>query len=71
MEKTKMPHWMELSELNVQMKDANELIWSLAHLLEKAELSAEAYFPPVFAAYQYMDRLLQDMEHIVDAMPHE
>ena len=71
MEKTKIPHWMELSELNVQMKDANELILSLAQLLEKSELSADAYFSPVFAAYQYMYRLLEDMEHIVDAMPHE
>ena len=68
MERTKMPHWMELSELNVQMKDANELIWSLANLLEKSELSADAYFPPALAAYNYMYRLLEDMEHIVDAM---
>ena len=68
MEKTKMPHWMELSELNVQMKDANELILSLAQLLEKSELSADAFSPPALAAYNYMYRLLEDMEHIVDAM---
>lgn len=71
MERTKMPHWMELSELNLQMKDANELIWSLAHLLEKSEFGADAYSPPALAAYNYMYRLLEDMEHIVDAMLQE
>lgn len=58
----------ELSELLERMKKANVVIWTLAHAMEKTDMTADAFVDTALAMYEYIGDILSEMDACIDNM---
>lgn len=58
----------ELSEYLERAKKANNVIWTLAHAMEKTDMTADAFVDAALAMYEYIGDILSGMDACIDNM---